>query len=87
MNTTCYLVGYIDPKTRTVTHIQTASESAQSITALASQFPFDIENISAADFGLARKKMVEALYARRTWPRYGWIWDLLEDGDKEALED
>jgi len=87
MNTTCYLVGYIDPKTRTVTHVQTASESAQSITALFSEFPFDIDNVSAEDYGAARKKMVQLLYEKRTWPRWGWLWDLLEEDCKEALED
>lgn len=83
MNTTCYVVGYIDTKTLTVVDAQLASESAQTITAFASQFPFDIESVEAKDYSTARSKMLESLKARRTWPRWGWIYEMVMKRERE----
>lgn len=86
MNTTCYVVGYIDPKTLKVVDAQLASESAQTITAFASQFPFDIDSVEDKDYDRASKKMLKSLEERKHWPRWGWVYDLVVK-NRERTED
>lgn len=81
---TCYLIGYIDKKTRKLVGAQFASESARSITCNSNMFPVDIFQMGGNSYSEAHDQMRKILQGDSRY--FEWMRELVlgkpeEDSD------